>query len=246
MYIDYVADGAPVNIWSALDSGPYIKVNNGVYKFGEINPFDGNFDEVRISDTALSPSQFLRVVYEPVAYWRFENSLSSEYNSSVLELIQGSTATFSTTVPSGTIFDDTTSRNNTASYNHGTGSESYTNDYAVINSAVSSDFTIEAFVNLTPGADNKWDLIIGNSQTGYGCAFNIESGDKLGFDAYQVFDSAHKVATSATVLSKGVWHHVAAVGKMVGAQYMDVQLYVDYVASGALFVCGAIMLSGLA
>ena len=65
MYIDYVADGSPVNIWSALDSGPYIKVNNGVYKFGAINPFDGNFDEVRISDTALSPSQFLHVTSIP-------------------------------------------------------------------------------------------------------------------------------------------------------------------------------------
>ncbi|MCC6424448.1 MAG: LamG domain-containing protein [Phycisphaerales bacterium] len=183
--------------------------------------------------------------FSSVAYYRFENNLASQDNSPTLDATAGSTVSYSSDLPGSSIFDPigNTTVANTKSYDNGTGTASVISDSSILNNAVSAHgFTIEAFVKLTSSDVNdvKFDLIIGNMNGAgtEGWMFGINGSGKLRFSGVQTNGSAYKEVSSTDALTANVWHHVAAVGtysERTGdglVDFTDVQLYVDYVATG--------------
>jgi hypothetical protein len=188
---------------------------------------------------------FAGLVYSaPVAYWRFENSGVSQYNSPALDLTLGSGAGYSVNVPNIRILNGIGGSvvTNTACYSSGTGYARTTN-YALLNSAVeatSHGFTVESFVYLPTGVGVAWDEIVGSSGGWY---LTIWSDGRLAFDGKRGSDGAEQRAFSAAAIAQGAWHHLAAVGtynqNSGGNPYLVVSLYVDYVQSGTAAVMSA-------
>jgi len=180
--------------------------------------------------------------FSAVAYYRFENNLTSQDNSPTLDATAGSTAGYSADVPGSSIFDPwaNTTVSNTLSYNHGTGTASMLSDTSLLNNAVNTHgFTVEAFIKLTSEDVNdlKFDLIIGNMDGPgtKGWIFGLNGQGKLRFSAIQANGAgAYKEVSATDALTAG-WHHVAAVGTFTDktgtglVDYTDVRLYVDYV-----------------
>ncbi|MCC7350050.1 MAG: LamG domain-containing protein [Phycisphaerales bacterium] len=184
--------------------------------------------------------------FSAVAYYRFENNLTSQDNSPTLDATAGSTVGYSSDVPGSSIFDPigSTTVANTKSYDHGTGSASTLSDTSILNNTVSTHgFTIEAFIKLSSSDVNdvKFDLIFGNMNGAgtEGWLFGINGSGKLRFSGVQNNGAAYKEVSSTDALTANTWHHVAAVGtfsERTGqdlVDFTDVQLFVDYVATGS-------------
>lgn len=176
------------------------------------------------------------VAHADVAYWRFENSPASEFNSPTLDYTAG-TGGFSANVPAPSIFDGTSTYANEASYTAGASGSTVT-DHAILNDAVGlGSFTIEAFVWLEPGTDHGYEAILGNfsSDPEYaGWAFGLDGAGKLRFYAAAPDGGIYDSALAPDPLSTGEWHHVAVVGTFNArtaptADFTPTKLYVDYV-----------------
>jgi len=189
-----------------------------------------------------------------VAEYRFENDLTSEANSPALNATSGTTAGFSTDVPGAFILDGVggpavaNAVANAASYNNGTGSGSAVSDAGgIINDDVNTGgFTVEAFIKIDSAGSSAFDLIFGNLNPAgsSGWLLGINNAGQLRFSAPQANNGSLNSSTSALALAEDVWVHVAAVGTYTertepspGAgggfvDFTDVQLYIDYAASG--------------
>jgi len=186
-----------------------------------------------------------------VAQYRFENDLTSEANSPDLDATAGTTAGFSAVVPGAFILDGVggPAVANAASYNNGTGTGSAVSDGdEIINDVMDDgDFTVEAFIRIDSAGASNFDLIFGNLNGAgtSGWLLGINNAGQLRFSAPQANNGSLLSATSALALTEDVWLHVAAVGTYTersepspGAgggfvDFTDVQLYIDYVASGS-------------
>jgi len=187
-----------------------------------------------------------------VAQYRFENDLTSEANSPALDASFGSGVNFSTDVPGAFILDGVGGPHsaNTLSYDNSpvVGTGSFISDVGgILNNAVNTGgFTIEAFVKLDSSGSSAFDLIFGNLNTTgtSGWLLGINNAGQLRFSSSQANNGTFKNVVSDSALSVDEWVHVAAVGTYTersepspGAgggfvDFTDVQLYVDYVASG--------------
>lgn len=179
--------------------------------------------------------------FSTVAYYRFENNLTSQDNSPTLDATAGSTAGYSTDLPGTMIHDPwaNTTVPNSYSYNHGTGTGSALSDTSILNNTTSTGgFTVEAFIKLTSTDVNdlKFDLIIGNMDGAgtQGWLFGLNSAGVLRFSGVQNNGASYKEISANTAISPG-WHHVAAVGTFTDrtgtglVDFTDVHLFLDYV-----------------
>jgi len=176
---------------------------------------------------------------EPVAYWRWENSSVSEYNSPTVDAALGTTSGYSTDVPGSQISDGVATYANTASYDHGaSGTDTVVSDYAVINSGTCyGEFTIEAFIKMDEGANYNFDTIINNSDATDGWYFGFWGDGQIAFWAYDGYNGSGRTALAADPLTGGVWHHVAVVGTediRVDQAFVETQIYVDYLPVGTV------------
>ena len=230
--------------------GPFIVEPTGTVScIGASNPFEGSFDEIRISDAALTPAQFLHTTPEvaevavpdmTAAWWRFENDTTSEVNNAALEMSPSPTASYVTDVAGAYV----NGQANTAAYRHGDSTapaEIY--DYDVINTAMSGDFTLELFVRPAIGAYSLYSPFLGNLgpdsvDPNYNSGFLFCMGwsgteGQFTFRATQsAGTTAEKRTFSDVTLVCGEWNHIAAVGQWTST-YVDVQLYLNYQMVGS-------------
>ena len=221
--------------------GPFIVEPTGTASYiGANNPFEGSFDEIRISDTALATAQFLHTDPElsipdlTAAWWRFENDTTSEYNNAALEMSPSPTYSYVTDVAGAYVNGQT----NTAAYRHGTSTQpAEVYDYDVINTAMSGDFTLELLVRPSLGDYSTYSPFLSNLTSGAGFTFcmgwpGASTTGQVAFRAIQSADSSEKRTASGVTLIRGVWNHIAAVGMWTGTT-MGVQLYVNYQPAGS-------------
>jgi len=176
-----------------------------------------------------------------IAQYRFENDLTSEVNFPALNATSGTGTGFSTDVPGALILDGVggASVANVASYDQDGGAASTVTNSSLVNDTINEgSFTIEAFVKLDVGGAFGFDLIMGNlnGAGSQGWALGLDGGGMLRFGAAQANNGGFLASTATTALPVDDWVHVAAVGTFTdntgSVDFTDVQLYIDYVATG--------------
>lgn len=182
-----------------------------------------------------------------VGYWRFENSGVSQYNSPVLDFTLGSGTSYSDFLPGVHIRDgiNGTPVSNTSSYSAGTGHAVLSNT-ALMNSTVEATnhgFTIESFMYIPDGVGDYFDGVVRGGTDANRWFMGIYNDGKFVFNGLRGLDGAAIRASSANPLSKGMWHHVAAVGTYYlnqgGNPYLVIWLYIDYVKDGGAVYAAA-------
>jgi RHS repeat-associated protein len=223
IYVDGVLDG------SVNNSGPAL--GNSVVRIGRNEQngnqyFNGLIDEVRVSNAALYTSNFtppthLTASGSTAGLWKFDGQTLSDAsgNNNNGTLVSGS---YSTDVPAGPAYHSGLF-NGTTAYVEMPNSNSLN---------ISGAITVEAWVKTSGTSYAQQDILIrhnwGVSGSGGGYELSMTPLNKARVDFYQT-PTTYTTLTGNTVLSLGVWHHIA--GVYDGTQ---IRIYVDGVLDGSV------------
>jgi hypothetical protein len=190
--------------------------------------YSGLVDEVRVSSGALytsnfSPQATLSVETTTKGLWKFDEQTANDATNSNNGTLYGAGATYSTDVPTA---PSTPSDNSL--WLDGTNSYLEASSPAGSSLDIRGPFTLEAWVKNSADTTypNYRSILVRGDNWNLGVSsflFRLSDG-KLRFDMYQASGS-YTGFYSNTVMSTGVWHHVAAVYD--GSQmkiYLDGQL----------------------
>jgi len=217
-YVSVYVDRQAIPL-SPSDNGLNNIRNDRLYigaRVGTADPFAGQLDDIRISDTALNTNDFLmaRSEFSVLAYYRFDstNALAdASGNGKVLTSAGNVSFTNNVAVFSG-------------------GSPNLTS--AALASGAYSNLTVEFFIKTT-AAQNKQILELSPNHASYAGAFDFYyHGSTEGGDLHGIFNAASgtdlHVDSNGRSVSDGYWHHVAMVidsSKTGTVNY--VQVYLD-------------------
>ena len=226
MYIDGTLD-ASVNIGALPSTGTTnLFVASGNWSGGRIN---GKIDEVRLTAAALynsnfTPATILTAGANTRGLWKFDSAIPPDFSGSGnTGIVRGSPA-LSTDLP--TLGRNSIAVNGTSDYLEVPNSSS-------IN--ITGAFTAEAWIKLNNSAGiyqsvfERYGQPDANGNNG-GFYFRITPSGKMEFVVTQSIQFGW-AASGNSVLSSGVWHHVAAVDD--GTQ---LRIYIDGVLDGSLSI----------
>ncbi len=207
---EFIQEG---NFGSFTGSHPaYIGVWGTDYSSGDLHYFNGQIDEVRIYNRALSPDE-VRKLYDwapgPVAWWRFDElSGSTVYDSAASSTYSGGNhGSFG-----GGSANPTWTQGKYGGALRFDGSDDYVSlpDSMVLNSLDTSltDVTVGAWVKLNSDPDARVGIIsLGDVGNDYWAATVGTDVDNNKFSYY--VDQTGSGTSSATALPVGEWHYVA-------------------------------------
>ena len=214
-------DGQPQSTWDGhAGDGPASFCNAYLYIGSRANKqftFTGDLDDIRISNTALAPSQFLqtRSAEEPrlVAYWPFDrgNELA-DASGHGNALVSGSGVVFSNGVAVMS------------------GSQTAFGTAAALDLTACSSLTIECFLRTTASEGASMVLEHSANATNNPGAFAVSRNENTLTGGFRTDDGGNCDSTgTGTELLNGAWHHVALVYDAASNGADRVRLYVDQV-----------------
>ena len=214
-------DGAAQPTYAGFASDAWTAFRNGYLYIGSradqgLN-FVGDLDDIRISDAALAPGEFLQARSDSdarvVAYWPFDRGSELADASGQGNTLSGG---------SGVVFS-----NGVAVLD---GAQTALGTAAALDLSGCTNLTVECFLRTADGEGSSMLLEHSSNATNNPGAFAVSlTGDALA-GGFRMDDGGNYDSTgTGTALTNGAWHHVALVYDAAAVEEDRVRLYVDQV-----------------